>query len=271
MNARYSSVLVAAVALLAACGCPEPVIPTPPDVRVALHSTLITPDVIKFQARVVIDNRMCADLTIDEVVYGADLHDTPLFTESFTALHPMRRYGQQTVTLPFQVAMKDVLDQAVDVLAEEGIRVDFRGEVFPTGFEPLPFQATRTIPLPRIPLVSITGAEGSPLDGFFTVFLAMKNTNCFPISIESITSHLELNGKRYELLQTPGTTEIPPAGSGRIALTMEHTHGKALSAILNIARSGSVRFGIGGSLSCRTPYGLLWVPLELRSESLAGP
>src|SRR5262245_40092518 len=219
MNARHSVVLAAAVALLAACSsCPEPVIPVSPDVHVTLHSTLITPDVIKFQAQVVIQNRMCAGLTIDQVVYGADLHDTPIFTDTFTALHPMRKYGRQTVTLPFQVAMKDVLDQAVDVLAEEGIRVDFRGEVFPTGFEPLPYQVSRTIPLPRIPLVSISGAEGSPLEGLFTVFLAMKNTNCFPICIESISSHLELNDKRYELLQTPGTTEIPPGGSGRIAL-----------------------------------------------------
>jgi hypothetical protein len=268
MNARYASVVLAAAAALAACACPEPMIPTPPEVEVTqLDSTLITPELIKFKARVGIDNRMCGDLTIDQVVYGADLHDAPLFTETFTEVRPMGRYGHLTVTFPFQIAMQDVMKQGLDVLAEEGIRVCFRGEVYPTGFEPLPFRATRTIPLPRIPLVSFAGAEGSPFEGCFTVFLGLKNTNRFPIAIESIASHLELNGKRYELLRTPGITEIAPGGSGRIPLTMEHAQGKTLSAIINVIQAGTVRLGIGGSLSCRTPYGLIYIPLALSSEA----
>jgi hypothetical protein len=253
---------------LIGCASPGPVVPTPPCVRVTqFDSILITPELVKFQAKVVIDNRMGAGLSIEKVVYGADLHDNPIFSDTFTDLHPMTPHGQQTVTFPFQIAMKDIMNQAVDVLAEEALRVSFRGEVFPVGFDAVPFEATRTIPLPRIPLISLEGAEGSPLEGVFTVFLRMKNTNRFPVCLKSVDSYLEMNGKKYGLLQSQKATEIGPGGSGRFALTLQHTTGKTLSMVLNAAQSRSLRFGVGGSISCQTPYGLIHVPVELSSEA----
>lgn len=268
MGKRHASAIkIFSAFILFGCAAPGPVIPIPPAVRVTqLDSTLITPEAVKFQAKVLITNRMDAGLHIEKVVYGADVHDQPVFTESFSQLHPMRGGGQQTVTFPFQIAMKDILDQAVDVLAEEALRVSFRGEVFPAGFDPVPFQATRTIPLPRIPAVSFEGTEGSPLEKVFTVYLKIGNTNGFPICLKSIDSYLEINGKRYGLLRSCGIIEVRPGAAERIALTMEQSAGKTLSMVLNVARSRSLRLGIGGSMSCQTPYGLIYLPLQLSSE-----
>jgi len=70
--------------------------------------------------------------------------------------------------------MKDILDQSVGILAEGGVRVTFRGTLYPaaaTGFSPAPFQETILIPLPKIPQVSFAGAEGVPFSELFRVRL----------------------------------------------------------------------------------------------------
>lgn len=265
MIERNASVM-AAVSVLLSCGCVSmgPVVPIPPTVRVAeLESLVISPDAVKYQAKVVIENRMGAGLNLEKVVYGADVHDQPAFNETFTQLRPMRRHGRQTVTFPFQIGMTDIAAQAVDVLAEEGLRVTFRGHVFPVGFDPIPFEMTRVIPVPLVPIVTIDGAEGSPLEGVFTVYLRVANKNRFPMNLHNMDTFLELNGKRYGLLQVQGGADLGPGGSGRIALRMEQSIGKGLSMILNVAQQRSTRFAIGGSMSYQTPYGLLHLPLAL--------
>jgi hypothetical protein len=258
--------LVAAL-LTAACASSGPVVPTPPAVRVSrFGSTVFTPDKIRFEGQVVIENRMRGPLDIESVDYGADLHDAPLFEENFAALHPMRSRGTQTVTLPFQVAMRDVAAQAEDVLAEEALRVRLRGVVHPVGFGAIPFEATQVIPIPKMPGVSLDGTQGNPLDGELIVFLRVDNPNDFGLLFQEVDTFLTLNGKRYDLLRTESFSEVAPGGSGRIALTMRETRGKSSSMLVNVVKRGQAEFTVGGSLACRTPYGLVLLPLELASD-----
>jgi hypothetical protein len=159
--------------------------------------------------------------------------------------------------------MKDVVNQAEDVLAEEAIRVRLRGVVYPRGFEAIAFEATKVIPMPRVPQVAIDGVRGTPLDPAFTVFLRVKNGNCFPLTFTNVDSYLTLNGKRYDLLRTESFRSVEPGGSGRIALTMRQTQGKGLSMIINVAKNLALDFTVGGSISCQTPHGLFHIPLEV--------
>jgi len=265
MSKRWSF-LVLSACFFVGCVSYGPVVPIPPAVRVTqLDSLLITPESIKFQAKVVIDNRMGTGLHIEKVIYGADVQDHPVFTESFDQLHPMKGHGHQTVTFPFQIAMKDITKHGVDVLADEALRINFRGDVYPVGFDPVPFQSIRTIPFPRIPVVSLEGAEGFPLEGVFRLSLRMANPNPFALGLKSIDSYLEINGKRYGLLRTQGCAEIKPGAAERIVLTMQQSTGKTLSMILNVAQSGVPQFAVGGSITCQTPYGLIFVPLQVSS------
>ena len=136
---RCSLVLTVAVFLVAGCAASGPVVPSPPSVQVTqFDSLVITPEVIKFQVKLLIKNQMGAGLDLQKIDYGADVHDKPVFTESFTQLYPIKSNGQEVVTFPFQIAMKDVADRAVDVLAEEAIRVSFRGQVKSTRLKPKP-------------------------------------------------------------------------------------------------------------------------------------
>ncbi len=251
-----------------ACASPGPVVPTPPAVEVSRYGAeLITPDAIRFDAQVVIRNLMRAPLAIERVDYGVDLLGDPLFEETFAELHPMGSRVTQTVTLPFQVAMEDILERLEGVLLEEAVRVTFRGTVHPVGFAPIPFAAEQTIPCPRMPEVELDGVQGHLLDGEFTVFVKVRNRNDFPVTVVDVDTYLDLNGDRYGLLRTDACNELPPSGAGRLALTMAHTRGKGLGAILSVAKNGIAEFAVGGSLSCRTPYGLLHLPLRLGSSS----
>jgi len=268
MATRHRSLLLAlSLLFLASCAGRGPVVPTPPSVQFTqFDSLVITPEVIKFQVRLVIRNQMNAGLDLQKIDYGANVHDKPVFTESFAQVYPIKANGQETVTFPFQIAMKDIVDRAVDVLAEQALRVSFRGQVYPVGFAPVPFEMTKTIPLPKIPAVTLEGTRGSPADKVFTVLLRIKNTNAFPLNIKSIDSYLELNGTRYSLLRTQGNTEIQASSAETVPLTMEQSNGKSLSMVLSMVQSRSMHFAVGGEISCQTPYGLIFIPLKVNAE-----
>ncbi|MBX3461990.1 MAG: hypothetical protein KF830_02380 [Planctomycetes bacterium] len=264
---------VAAVTLLpfafGACAS-TPAEPTPPCIELAeLHSTRITPEAIEFRARVVVRNGTLDELRLRQVDYGADLHDRRLFDETFADLKPMRAGSTTTVTLPFQVAMKDVAAQVEDVLAEESVRVTLRGAVVPIGHEPLPFHATKVLPLPKPPRVTLAGARGNPMDGEFTVFLQVDNPNTFPLSFGSAETWLKIDGRRHDLLRTESFTDLPAGGSGRVALTMRMSRAKGIGMIVGAVKNRSADYAIGGQLACRTPHGLFCLPVELSSTPAA--
>ena len=259
--------LTLSILFLASCATRGSVVPTPPSVQFTqFDSLVITPDVIKFQVKLLIRNQMSAGLDLQKIDYGVDAHDRPVYTDSFAQLYPIKANGQEVVTFPFQIAMKDVMDRAIDVLAEQAIRVSFRGQVYPVGFAPVPFEMTKTIPLPKMPAISVEGTRGSPADRVFTVLLRIWNTNTFPMNIKSIDSYLEMNGTRYGLLRTQGATEIQPGSAETVPLTMEQSTGKTLSMVINAAQARSFQFAVGGDISCQTPYGLVFIPLRLNSE-----
>jgi LEA14-like dessication related protein len=255
---------------MAGCASQGPAVPKPPTVRVSqLRSLSFTPDLVKFQAKVLIENVSNAPLTFERTDYAVDMFDTQLFSDTFADMLKTKEGGTQTVTFPFQIAMDDIKKQGIDVLAEEGLRVAFHGQVFCAasyGFDPIPFNATLTIPIPRFPTVTFLGAEGAPYTETFRIRLGVTNPNSFPFSVDSIDSYLVLNDMRYALLRTGTSTEIPAGGSGIVVLQMRTTPGKALSMALNLAQSGDAGpdLDLTGSVTLATPYGWVYVPVSLK-------
>ncbi|HTP59954.1 MAG TPA: hypothetical protein VMM82_13615, partial [Spirochaetia bacterium] len=141
--------------ILAGCASQGPVVPQPPTVSVSqLRSLSFTPDLVKFQAKVLIQNNMNGDITFERTDYAVDLFDTQLFADTFGDMLTTHKGATQTVTFPFQISMEDIRKQGLDVLAEQGLRVAFHGQVFCAasyGFDPIPFTAELTIPIPQIP------------------------------------------------------------------------------------------------------------------------
>src|SRR4030042_5828753 len=263
----------AAMALfLAGCASQGPAVSGPPEVRVSwFNSTLMRPELVKFEATIVIENHMSAPLDFQRVDYAVDLLDTELFTDTFAGLKRTAGGRNQTVTFPFQIVMKDIVDQSVGILAEGGMRVTFRGTVYlaaSSSFEPLSFQETILIPLPRIPEVSFAGAAGVPLTEMFRIRLRVRNTNTFPLTVSSIESYLQLNQQRYALLHTEQSVELSPGGSGIVTLQMEQTPGKTLSMALSALQNQNPKFSVGGTIECRSPYGWIIIPVEIEEQQL---
>ncbi len=269
-----------AVPLLAACaaifslviGCASqgPVVPEPPEVSVSqFRSISFTPDLVKFQAKVLIRNPMSIPMDFEKTDYAVDLFDGELFSDSFAGMLRTKGGGTQTVTFPFQISMDDIKKKGLDVLAEEGLRVTFRGSVYTAaslGFDPVPFSSTITIPLPKIPIVTLAGWYGTPFTDLFRVRLQVTNPNSFAFTVDSIDSFLLLNDTKYSLLRTDTPTEIPAGGWGTIVLQMKTTPSKALSLALNLAQSGESGpvLDITGSVTLATPYGWVYVPVSLK-------
>jgi LEA14-like dessication related protein len=253
---------------IAGCASKGPPVVKPPTVQVSqFNSTVITPQVVKFQAKILIHNRGSNALDFERVDYTVDLHDQELFTSSFDGLKRTKGRGHQTVTFPFQIAMKDILDQQIAILAEESMRVTFRGIVYPdrtSGYSPVPFESTISIPIPKIPKVDFAGTEGVPFSELFLVRLKVNNTNSFPISINAIDSFLEINQGKYQLLHTEQVTDLEPERWKTITLQMENTPGKTLSMVLNTMQSSELEFRVGGTIECRSPYGWIFIPLNIQ-------
>ena len=255
---------------MAGCASQGPVVSAPPTVRVTeLQSLSFTPDLVKFEAKILIHNVMTIALDFDRVDYAVDLFDKELFNDSFNGMKRTNGEGNQTVTFPFQIAMEDIAKQVVDVAAEESLRVTFRGEVYAAakaGFDPIPFTQTITIPIPKVPLVSLVGVQGVPLSDSFALTFRIKNTNSFTFSVDTVQSFLELNQRRYRLLHTEHSTEMQPGEAGIVTLHMESTPGKTLGMALDLAQSQDKKFAVTGTIRCGTPYGWFIFPMRLEGS-----
>lgn len=270
LKVRLSLLGLLVVAVVVSCAR-GPVVPTPPTVRITeFRSTLFTPDRVRFHARIVINNQMRAPLNFEKVDYGLSLFDKDLLTKSFTGMKEVRSLGTETVTIPMTVPMKEILAQHIAVLAEGKMKFTFRGSVYPasgSGFGPVPFSGTIEIPLPNIPKVTFAGTSGVPLTSSFRVEIGINNTNDFPLTVNNISTALDLNGQRYKLLGTQQSTEIAPGSTGTVVLTTETSKTAALSMALNVLENNAVDLKVLGSVTAGTPYGYVFIPVEIEGKS----
>jgi hypothetical protein len=264
---RLLLALAALGSLLAGCASQGPVVPQPPSVSVTrFNSFAISPQLVKFEAQVVIRNNMPLDLDFARVDYAVDLFETQLFSDTFSGLKRTRGNGTQTVTFPFQIAMADILKLGEQLLAEGSLKVSFRGQVYPAGtfgFAAIPFHKTIELPIPRIPLVGFQRVESLPMGSQVKISLLVSNPNTFPISIEAVDSYLDINGNNFRLLHTERSTDIPSGSARSVVLEMENTPGKTLGIALSLLQSSTRRFTVSGSVECGSPYGRIYFPMRV--------
>jgi LEA14-like dessication related protein len=257
------------IALLAGCASQQgPVEGKAPTVSVSeLTSLSFTPKLIKFRAKIVVSNTMAGHLDLRKVDYAVDLYDEQLFVDSFDGVKPIDADGTETVTFPFQIAMADLMAQAPDLLAEGSLRVRFRGQLFVAAkydIDPVPFDQSLTIPIPRIPDVVYTGSQGEPFSSSFRLGFRLTNTNTFPLTLTEAKTFLEINGNRYSLLRTRDSVEAAPGETVTVTLRMENAPGKALGMALDLIQHPNPEFDITGSITFDTPYGWVFIPVSLR-------
>ena len=266
---RLAQLLFAA---LLAAGCAHShgvVVPRAPEVVVRSFVPLVTtPEVIKFQSVLAIQNQMDAPIRFSRVEYGADLFDKAMFSDTFTDLKETDEHDSQTVTFPFQLALKDILASSAPLLAKGKIRVTFHGTLYAEdpAIAPVPFTQTLELPLPKVPELKYLGSEGMPLSPQFRVRVGLKNPNGFPITLQNVVSYLDLNGERYRLVHSDDPAPVQPGEQEVVTLQMENSTGKMLSMFVNVVSSRAAHFTLGGSVTFATPYGALYLPVSVSDQ-----
>jgi len=213
---------------------------------------------------------MRAPLDFQKATYGLSLFTKDLLDKSFAGMKRLSPRGRETVTLPMEISMKQILAEHIAILANGKMRFTFRGSIYPasaSGFAPIPFSQTIEIPIPSIPRVEFVGATGLPLTPHFRMQIGVHNANSFPISIENVDTYLELNGQRYRLLRTDKATEIAAGSSGTVELSMHSSKTAGLSMALNVLENARAKFDVGGSLTADTPYGYVFIPVEIQGKA----
>ena len=158
---------------------------------------------------------------------------------------------------------------APQLLAEGSMRVSFRGEVYPAeafGFGALPFSETIQIPIPRMPEVGFLGVQALPLGlgSQLKVSLLVRNTNLFPISVQQVDSHLEINAVSFPMLHTEQSTDIPAGSTGIVVLEMENSPTKTLGMVFSLLQSPEkARFAVNGNVVFGSPYGRIYLPMRV--------
>ena len=106
LHGRHALFLVLVV-LTVGCASDGPAVPHPPVVEVTqLDPVLISSEVIKFRAKISIQNRMNAELCLDRVDYAVDLHGRELFTSAFDQLKAMDGRGSKSRSRPLTLRHK---------------------------------------------------------------------------------------------------------------------------------------------------------------------
>ena len=277
MRKTGAYIVLAAAGALFLAGCASepqgPMVSTPPTVSVsAFRSVSFSPTLVKYQANVLIHNNADSDIDFQRIDWAVDLFDTELFTDSTKAPKRMHANGDQVVPFGFQVATQDIANQGIDLFSEQSLKVTLRGELFTAaryGMDPVPFTATVTVPLPRIPDVAYLGSEGDPLTDAWRLHFSVTNKSSFPITLDSVKTFVDLNGKKYSLVHTKGQTILQPGVATPVDLQMETSPGKALSMTLNIITNRDLRFNLTGQITCTTDYGSIFIPMDLE-EALYG-
>ena len=258
---------VALAMLVAGCASQGPMVTTPPTVSISNFKSIeFWPNRIEFDAKVAVQNNSPVEMELRKVDFAVDMFDQELFTDTVSDLRRTSANGKLTVPFPFHIAMKDVLNQAPDLLAEGNLRVTLRGQVYPAaryGFDPIPFTQTLEIPVPKMPDVAYVGSEGEPFSAAYRLTFNLTNTNSFPFTLAGVKTFLVINDKKYSLLHTRKSVDLQPGETQPVVLQMENSPGKTLLMALNLAQNAHPTFNITGTISCLTPYGWIYLPISL--------
>ena len=238
-----------------------------PTVSVSNFKSLsFSPQRIEFDATVLIQNNAPVELDVQKVDWAVDMYDQQLFTDSLTGLNQTNANGSRTISLPFHIAMKDVMAQAPDLLAEGRLKVTFAARYSPPrvmGWSPCPSLRHWRSRSSSCLTSRYVGSDGEPFSDAFRLNFKVTNTNDFPFHAD-VRQDFPCD-KRKEILPAAHarSVDIPPGQTLPVALQMENSPGKTLSMALNLAQHPNPSFSVNGTATFKTPYGFIYIPLSL--------
>jgi LEA14-like dessication related protein len=158
------------------------------------------------------------------------------------------------VVLPAQVRFADLGDSIASVLQQDQLPYRAEGHVgvsTPLGVLPLGFSKEGTLPVPRLPTVTLQPpriAELSLTQATLDVPLTLSNPNPFPLPLGSLVGDLRIEGADVGRIASPELGRVDARNSRTVAVPVTVRFAQAL-ATARALREGRARVVLDGTLS----------------------
>jgi LEA14-like dessication related protein len=177
-------------------------------------------------------------ISLQGLSYALALQEKPLFNGTLQNRLSIGANATSRVTLPFNLRYEDLFGSLTALRDQHELHYTISGEA-DFGLFRLPYSKSGTLPLPRLPEVSVEGLRINKLGLTGTeLALALKvgNSNNFPLRLNGLSYDLKL--ANASLLQGESTTplNVAPNGSGRMVRTLRLNYAQ-LGELLQQLRS----------------------------------
>jgi LEA14-like dessication related protein len=162
--------------------------------------------------------------------------------------------GSSDVVLPAQIKFADIGDSISAVLQQEQLPYRAEGHIgvsTPIGVLPLGFSQEGTLPLPRMPTISLQApriAELSLTHATLDVPLTLNNPNAFPLPLGSVVGDLSIAGSPVGRIASPELGLVASRQTRTVAVPVTVRFAEALAAGRAL-REGRAHVALDGKLS----------------------
>lgn len=162
--------------------------------------------------------------------------------------------GSSDVVLPAQIRFADIGDSVAAVLQQEQLPYRAEGHLgvsTPLGVVPVAFAKDGTLPLPRVPTVTLQApriAQLSLTQATLDLPLKLDNPNAFPLPLGTVVADLRIAGADVGRIASPELGNIAARQSRTVALPVTVRFAQALSAARAL-QEGRAHVALDGQLS----------------------
>jgi LEA14-like dessication related protein len=162
--------------------------------------------------------------------------------------------GNSDVVLPVQIRFADLGDSIAAVLEQDHLPYRAEGHLgvsTPLGVLPLGFAQDGTLPVPRLPTVTVQApriADMSFTQATLEVPLTLSNSNPFPLPLGSLVGDLRIEGADVGRIASPELGNVDARATRTVAVPVTVRFAQALAAARAL-REGRARVALDGTLS----------------------
>ena len=185
--------------------------------------------------------------------------------------------GTKTVQLPVRLTFAGLLStlkqvrpgSVVPYTAQLGLSVDAPG----IGRLELPLRKQGELPIPAVPEVKLTKVQWDKLsweEAKATLNIRLKNTNQFPLDLNTITYNLALGGTPVGKVELSRSAKLPAGEAGDLELPLSIQPVKLGLAAFQLLRGEGSSYELTGAISASTPFGPIELPLSATGQTVFG-
>jgi LEA14-like dessication related protein len=229
----------------------------------------LTADSVTLVFDVAVSNPYTVDLPLTNLEYGLSSKGKEFLSGKANVEGSVPAKGSRTLPVPARIEFGDLLNvlegvrpgSVVPYAARLALSVDLPGG----GTLALPLSKEGEVPVPTIPEVTLEGVELGSItpENVAAVFkVRIKNRNEFPVDLSKLSYGLVLGTATIARSSIEDAVSFTPGGERTIALhTSFSPKDLGLPAIRMLSGTSS-SYKIGGTMSFKTPFGLMELPYE---------